>query len=498
MTKDNLIPIKIVLIYAIVGALWIFLSDSLLAKAIKDHETLTWFQTYKEWLYVAVTAVVLHRLISGYTEKLYRSSEEAKSSEGKICVLNEELEHRVLELEKSQAELKRHEEDQRRLEEQLRHAQKMEAVGTLAGGVAHDFNNILTTIIGYANLLQMKMREDDPGNPYIKEVLVSAEKAAHLVNSLLAFSRKQIMSLKPVNVNDIIIGMKKMLARLISEDIEFRVDAADKELTVMADRGQIEQVLMNLVTNARDAMPDGGILTIETGLAELDENYMKAHEYGKPGMYAFVSVSDTGAGMDEKTKEKIFEPFFTTKEVGKGTGLGLATTYGSIRQHNGYISVYSEPGKGTTFMIYLPLIGRNAEMQSEERIKTAEIKGGSETILAAEDDVEVRKLAKKVLEKFGYKIIEAVDGEDAVSKFMDNKDTVRLLLFDVIMPKKDGKAAYEEIKKINPGIKTIFMSGYTADIIHKKGVFEGGIEFISKPVPPDVLLKKVRESLDKE
>ncbi|OGW22127.1 MAG: hypothetical protein A2X55_00030 [Nitrospirae bacterium GWB2_47_37] len=478
--------------------MWIFLSDTLLAKMIEDHETLTLFQTYKGWFYVAITAVVLHSLISGYTKKIYRSKEDALKTGEKICVLNEELEHRVVELEKSQAELKRREEEQRGLEEQLRHAQKMEAVGTLAGGVAHDFNNILTTIIGYANLLQMKMQEDDPGSPYIKEVLSSAEKAAHLVNSLLAFSRKQIMSLKPVNVNDIIRGIKKMLSRLISEDIEFRVDVADEELTVMADGGQIEQVLMNFVTNARDAMPDGGILTIETGLAELDESYMKAHGYGKPGKYAFVSVSDTGVGMDEETRGKIFEPFFTTKEVGKGTGLGLATAYGSIRQHNGYVSVYSEPGKGATFMIYLPLIGRDAETQLEKTVQTAEIKGGSETILVSEDDVEVRELAKKVLEKFGYKIIEAVDGEDAVNKFTENKDTVRLLLFDVIMPKKDGKAAYEEIKEINPGIKALFMSGYTADIIHKKGVFEEGMEFIPKPVSPDVLLKRVRQALDKE
>jgi CheY-like chemotaxis protein len=262
----------------------------------------------------------------------------------------------------------------------------------------------------------------------------------------------------------------------------------------MADSGQIEQVLMNLATNARDAMPHGGLLTIETELVELDEQYIKTHAVEAPGMYARISVTDTGIGMDEKTRERIFEPFFTTKEMGRGTGLGLAIVYGIIKQHNGYINVYSEPGKGTTFRIYIPLI--KPEFKEVESMVLSAPKGGTETILIAEDDTEVRRITKEVLENFGYKVIEAVNGVDAINKFIENKDRIRLLLFDLIMPKKNGREAYEEIRKIMPDIKVLFTSGYPADIIHEKGVLEEGINFISKPVSPDDLLRKVREVLD--
>ncbi|MEK7196519.1 MAG: ATP-binding protein, partial [Nitrospirota bacterium] len=382
-----------------------------------------------------------------------------------------------------------------KLEDQLRQSQKMEAVGQIAGGIAHDFNNILTAIIGYASITQMKMREDDPLRHNVDQVLVSAERAANLTQGLLAFSRKQISNPTLVNLNELIEKIEKFLRRVIGEDIEFQTILTDKDITVMADHGQIDQALMNLATNARDAMPKGGLLTIETGTVEIDEEYIKAHGYGKAGTYALISVTDSGIGMDEKTREKIFEPFFTTKEVGKGTGLGLSIVYGIIKQHAGYINCYSEPGKGTTFRIYLPLI--KTALKEVQPVEVIEPAGGTETILLAEDEENVRELTRIVLEEYGYKVIEAIDGEDAVNKFMENKDRIGLLLLDVIMPQKSGKEAYDRIAKIKPGIKVLFTSGYPADFIHREEITEQGLSFVSKPISPTALLKKVREVLDK-
>jgi CheY-like chemotaxis protein len=288
--------------------------------------------------------------------------------------------------------------------------------------------------------------------------------------------------------------LEKLLRRVIGEDIEFMTHLADKALTVMMDSGQIEQVLMNLCTNARDAMPDGGRLSISTGAVHLGEEYIAANAIEKSGTYAFMSVTDTGKGMDEATRQRIFEPFFTTKEVGKGTGLGLAIVYGIIKQHNGHINVYSEPGKGTTFRIYLPL----TEPEGEEE-KTAEMitpKGGTETILIAEDSEDVRRLERNVLEKFGYTVIEAVDGENAIHKFQENKERIQLVLLDVIMPRKSGKEVFDAIRKIHPQMKVLFTSGYTADVIDTKGIQEGKVNFISKPASPGDLLLKIREVLD--
>jgi len=385
--------------------------------------------------------------------------------------------------------------EHRKLEDQLRQAQKMEAVGQLAGGIAHDFNNILTAIIGYGNLLQMKMDEDGPLRTYVDQMLASSERAANLTQSLLTFSRKQIINPRPVNLNNIIKGVEKLLLRIIGETIEFKAIVADETLTVMADSGQIEQALINLCTNARDAMPRGGLLTIETGAVEIDEEFTKAHAYGTPGVYAVISVADTGGGLDEKTRQKIFEPFFTTKEMGKGTGLGLSIVYGIIKQHNGYINVYSELGKGTTFRIYLPLV--KLAISEEKPVEVVSVKGGTETIMVGEDDAEVRKLTKTVLEEFGYRTIEAVDGEDVIEKFNEDRNSIKLIILDIVMPKKSGREAYEEIRKIAPDMKVIFTSGYTADLVHKKKILEEGLEFISKPVSPRELLKKVRDVLDR-
>ena len=408
--------------------------------------------------------------------------------------------------------------ERKKLEEQLRQAQKLEAIGQLAGGVAHDFNNILSGIIGFGSLVEMNMKEDDPNRAHLKEILKAGERAAQLTKSLLAFSRKQIIDLKPQNLNEIIKGVESFLRRIIGEDIELKAiltpppsapplkirggrgsyvsEEEIGDLTVLADRGQIEQVLMNLAANARDALPNGGDLIIETKQVGLDVEFIKRHGYGEAGIYALLTVTDSGTGMDEKTRERIFEPFFTTKELGRGTGLGLAMVYGIIKQHDGFINVYSEPEKGTTFKIYLPLI-KSAVEESVGATPAAYPKGGTETVLVAEDDQAVRKLTMNVLERFGYKVIAAEDGEEAIKKFKENKKEIQLLLLDVIMPKKNGKEVYEEIKKINPRIKTIFLSGYTANLIHKKGILEEGLNFMLKPVSPKELLKKVRETLDR-
>jgi PAS domain S-box-containing protein len=386
--------------------------------------------------------------------------------------------------------------ERKKIEEQLRQAQKMDAIGTLAGGVAHDFNNILTAIMGYGNLLKEDVKKDKHLDNYANQILAAAEKAAFLTQSLLAFGRKQIFNLRPVNVNEIVRKMETLLHRVIGEDIELKTFLTSRGVVVMADSSQLEQVLMNLAVNARDAMPDGGSLTIETETVLLDNEFISAHGFGNVGYYALITVEDSGHGMDEKTQSRIFEPFFTTKEIGKGTGLGLSMVYGIIKQHDGYINVYSETGKGSIFRIYLPLVESETEEIESEAVYTPP-EGGTETILVAEDNLEVRRFIRHILERSGYTVIEAVDGEDALEKFLRKGDSIQLLVLDVIMPQKSGKEVYEEIIKIRPDIKVIFTSGYTAEIIHRKGILEKGLNFISKPVSPDKLLRKVRETLKK-
>lgn len=384
--------------------------------------------------------------------------------------------------------------EKRNLEEQLRHAQKLESLGTLAGGVAHDFNNILSVIIGYGDMLAMRLPKDDPNLRYLKDILSAAERATHLTQSLLIFSRKQITELKPVSINDLVSGMKKMVFRIIGEDVETRVHLAPEQMTVMGDYGQLEQVLMNFATNARDAMPEGGLLTIDTQLHEMDDAFIHQHGFGKPGKYALVSVSDTGKGMDEQTRERIFEPFFTTKVLGKGTGLGLSIVYGIIKQHNGYINCYSEPGKGTIFNIYLPVV--NEEVSKFEDAAISSDQGGTETILLADDDEHIRRLTKELLENCGYTVIEAKDGAEAVTTYCLNRAAIQLVLLDVIMPGKSGKEAFDEIQRIDPGAKVLFISGYTEDVIKRMKIIEEKLPFLQKPVSPGNLLAKIREILD--
>jgi signal transduction histidine kinase len=405
-----------------------------------------------------------------------------------LLLWNRALRHSVM---KSSAELLT-------ITEQLHQAQKMEAVGQLAGGIAHDFNNILMAISGYADILRMKVK-DDPGlSVHIVRIIESVNRAAHLTNDLLAFSRSRILNPQPADMNEVIEHLKTLLHKGIGESVELKT-IYGKDTPVYVERNQIELALINLANNARDAMPDGGTLTIETDTAEIDASFRRAYGFGKEGLYAVISVSDTGTGMDEETKLRIFEPFFTTKEVGKGTGLGLSMVYGIIKQHCGYVLVESEPGKGTKFMIYLPLLpaGMNIE-KTQGLIEDEDVRGGSETLLVAEDDEVLRELNRKTLEEAGYRVIEAKNGDEALSLFKAHRDEIQLLVLDVIMPKKSGVEALIEIRKIRPDVKTLFISGYTADKLSGAMAQIRESDVIFKPVANSVLLRKVRGILDRQ
>jgi PAS domain S-box-containing protein len=385
--------------------------------------------------------------------------------------------------------------ERRTLETQLRQSQKMEAIGLLAGGVAHDFNNLLTAITGYSELALRRIRSDDPSRHDVEEILKAGERAAALTSQLLAFSRKQILQPRIIDFNSIVSEMEKMLRRLIGEDVVFRT-VLDPELgNTRADPGQLEQVLMNLVINARDAMTRGGKLTIETRNVYLDEDYAKMHIAVVPGPYVMLAVSDTGVGMNEQTSARIFEPFFSTKEPGKGTGLGLSTIYGIVKQSGGNIWVYSEPGKGTTFKIYFPLVGAHTQ-----RIATAteaeEISNGNETILLAEDEEIVRNLARQVLEMYGYRVLEAASGKEALFICEQNKEPIHLLITDVIMPEMGGPELASRVAKLCPETKVLYMSGYTDSAIVHQGELDESAKFIQKPFTAERLARKVREVLD--
>jgi PAS domain S-box-containing protein len=384
--------------------------------------------------------------------------------------------------------------EEKRLEDQLRTAQKMEAVGLLAGGVAHDFNNLLQAILGYGSILKARLKPDDPLAQHVEQILMAGDQAAELTRGLLAFSRKQVVNPAVADLNEIVRGLCKILQRVIGEDIEMRIFCDGQPLTVFVDQSQIVQILMNLTTNARDSMPRGGTLTIETGRFVADELYVAAKLLDRAGPYASLTISDSGLGMDRATAERIFEPFYTTKELGRGTGLGLSIVYGIIKRHHGYINVSSEPGMGTTFKILLPLIDEAPRIPAAETPRPA---GGTETILLAEDEPSVRSLLMSVLGDAGYTVIEAADGEAALDAFRRNRDEIKLALLDVIMPKLNGREVSEEIGRIAPGVRTIFMSGYTDDVIARRGLLDEGIQLIVKPVAPAVFLAAVRAALDK-
>ncbi|MBM4319695.1 MAG: response regulator, partial [Deltaproteobacteria bacterium] len=380
------------------------------------------------------------------------------------------------------------------LEEQLKLAQRLEAVGRLAGGVAHDFNNLLSVIISYAGFAVDELRESDPVRADIVEIQSAGQRAAALTRQLLAFSRKQLLEPEVLNLNRTVSGIESMLRRLLGEDIDIEVHLADDLGSVLADPGQIEQVIMNLSVNARDAMPQGGKLTIETVNVELDAEYADQHVAVKPGRFVMLSVTDTGTGMDAATREHIFEPFFTTKEKGKGTGLGLSTVYGIVKQSGGYIWVYSEPGRGTTFKVYLPRV--DAPAAEARRRAVSAMPTGSETVLVVEDEDAVRRLAERILRSAGYEVLSAASGGDALVLCEKHGGGVDLLLTDVVMPQMSGRELAERLSKLCPRLKVLYMSGYTDNAIVHHGVLDPGTRFLGKPFAAAELTRKVREVLD--
>ena len=392
-------------------------------------------------------------------------------------------------------EMKKNEVVRKHLEAQLHQVQKMEAIGMLAGGVAHDFNNILSAIVGYASLAKRRAPEGDPLAQYVEHILTAAERATRLTQGLLTFGRKQVTRPQPIDVNRVINKTTGLLERMIGEDVEIVSVCAAHDITINADAVQVEQVLINLAVNARDAMPDGGKLTITTGTFSMDEDFLIRHGFGKAGEYALVSVADTGIGMDEATQERIFEPFFTTKDMGKGTGLGLSIVHGIVHQSNGYVTCESRPGMGSTFRVYFPLVPARAEERGPSEPSAPG--RGTETILVAEDDAALKQLAKTVLEEHGYTVLLASDGEEAVRLAEVHRDAIQLLVLDVIMPKKNGREAFKEIRKLRPDIAALFISGYTADLVTTRGILEENIDFLPKPLAPTEFLSKVRQVLDR-
>jgi len=391
-------------------------------------------------------------------------------------------------------ERERAEQALRKAEHQLRHSQKMEAVGRLAGSVAHDFNNLLSVILGYGISALDEMKEMDPLREDISEIVRAGERASELTGQLLAFSRQQVLAPRVLDLNASVHDCEKLLRRLLGEDIELVVRCSRTLSKVRADPSQIEQVIMNLVINARDAMPGGGKLTIETSDVQLEEAYVSEHFGAATGPCVLLAVSDTGTGMDRETQARIFEPFFTTKEVGRGTGLGLSTVFGIVKQSGGNIWVYSEPGGGTTFKVYLPQT-TDAEADPRAAVETP-VLSGNETVLLVEDQDEVRRVAHRILTRFGYHVIEARNAGEALLTCEQYPRTIHLLLTDVVMPLLGGRQLAERLLLTRPELRVLFMSGYTENAIFHHGILDTGIEYVQKPLIPETLARRVREVLD--
>jgi signal transduction histidine kinase len=430
-------------------------------------------------------------------------AERARAQEA-LRVANSELEVRVAQrtaelmraVESLRAEIEvrtRTEAERAQLESRLLQAQKMESIGLLAGGIAHDFNNMLTPILGYAELLLADLPVSDPRGEDLRLIKRAAERAQELIRQLLALSRKQVLELKTVDLNDVVRRFQEMLRRVIREDIKIETVIGSLSATVRADVGQLEQVLMNLAVNAQDAMPSGGVLTIETEDVVFDEGYTRTHPDVVRGPYVMLAVSDTGVGMDSETQRHIFDPFFTTKERGKGTGLGLSIVYGIVKQHGGAVSLYSEPDKGTTLKIYLPRVEQPAIVEPSS---TQAVPRGGETVLVVDDDSLVRELACKMLRRLGYEVLTAESAGACVRLVESCREKIDLLLTDVVMPEMNGQALYERLRERRPQLRVLYMSGYTSNVIVHHGVVDPHVHFVQKPLSLQVLAGRVRAVLD--
>jgi signal transduction histidine kinase len=420
---------------------------------------------------------------------------EGKKAKPQLTAEMKNLRQKIRELEDSENKRKEAEEALRKSEEQLRQWQRVEAIGRLAGGVAHDFNNLLMTILGCSEILLRDFDREDPRREEVEEIRRAAQRATSLTHQLLAFGRRQVLQPRVLDLNEIVENMNRMLQRMIGEDIQFLTILSPGLWPVKVDPGQIEQVIMNLVVNARDAMPEGGRLTLETTNMNLDEEYARRHISMKPGPYVMMAVTDTGCGMDAETQSHLFEPFFTTKEKGKGTGLGLSTVYGIIKQSGGNIWAYSEAGRGSTFKVYLPRVTEAVKRYKPKEIAPVLAKG-TETILLVEDEEAVRTMISRVLQGSGYRILEACQGKEAIEVCQKHPGVIHLMVTDVIMPQMSGRELAERLAAVRPEMKVLFMSGYPDKAIVHHGVLDPGTAFLQKPFTLTALETKVREILE--
>ncbi|HEX6244855.1 MAG TPA: ATP-binding protein [Polyangiales bacterium] len=459
-----------------------------------EHSEQIWLEHIARYAADGVGPHLVHLLEGPFPGDTAAMARRSLVLEERVRARDSDLEQTSSRLLRETAEHMKTERALKRSEEQLKQAQKLDALGRLAGGIAHDFNNLLSVILGYSSVLAVDHGVTPGARAQINEIREAAERAADLTLQLLAFSRCQVLEPRVVDLNLSLLNLERMLRRLLGEDIELRMMLEPQLGRVKVDPGQIEQVIMNLVINARDAMPTGGALSIETANVDIDEDYAHEHVDTSAGPHVMLSVSDSGCGMDKATLARIFEPFFTTKGPGKGTGLGLSTAFGIIKQSGGTIWVYSEVGSGTSFKVYIPRVDAAAEQPRHSSLRAQAT--GSETVLVVEDDAHVRKLACNVLEAAGYHVHEAQDADEALSLFEGSIAELDLLLTDVVMPKTSGRALAERVLLLRPGVKVLFMSGYTDDAVLRHGVAELGAAFLQKPLTPTNLTRKVREVLD--